>query len=358
MTGTSLASTCAERGGRSVTAAVLALAVAGGCAGCGAAASGSPSATVAAARAASAEGSASSSERRPASVAPPRPGPFAVGERVYSFVDRSRRIRLPGGRSEYRPLVTVVRYPAVGSSSSTDVRGAAPARGSGPFGLVVFGHGFAVTPRPYAALLQAWTRAGFVVAAPIFPRENEYAPGGPDEADIVNQPRDMRFLISRLLGLSIGSSSPLAGMIAPARIAVSGQSDGGETAVATAYSAGYRDRRVRAAVILSGAVLPGKHFAFPVRGPPLLATQGTADTINLPENTDRFFAAARRPKFLLMLLGAGHLPPYTTQEPQLGIVERVSIAFLQRYLYGETGATSRLARAGRVAGAATLTARP
>ena len=62
--------------------------------------------------------------------------------------------------------------------AEVDVPGAAPARAPGPFPLVIFGHGFAVTPGPYASLLEAWARAGYVVAAPIFPLGNANAPGG------------------------------------------------------------------------------------------------------------------------------------------------------------------------------------
>jgi len=127
----------------------------------------------------------------------------------------------------------------------------------------------------------------------------------------------------------------------------------------TCYGLGYRDRRVRAAVILSGAKLPGiTPFRFPGRSPPLLATQGTADTTNRPYYTDQFFALTPRPKFLLRLLGTGHLSPYTTHQPQLGIVERASIAFLQRYLDGDDRALARLRRAARVRGVSVLDARP
>lgn len=62
--------------------------------------------------------------------------------------------------------------------------------------------------------------------------------------------------------------------------------------------------------------------------------QGTADTTNAPGNTSAYFGLAQRPKFLLWLLGASHLPPYTDEEPQLGIVERTTISFLDHYLKG------------------------
>jgi len=91
--------------------------------------------------------------------------------RVFRFVDRTRTIRLPSGRRVPRTIETIVRYP----------------KGGGPHPLVVFGHGYTLTPARYARLLRAWTLAGYVVAAPVFPLENANAPGGPDESDLVRR---------------------------------------------------------------------------------------------------------------------------------------------------------------------------
>lgn len=281
--------------------------------------------------------------RRPSSGRTRRELAYGVGVRVLTFVDESRAIQLAGHRLGPRRLVTVIRYPEH-----------ARAR----FPLVVFGHGFAATPASYSRLLRAWAQAGYVVAAPVFPLENAHAPGGPDERDIINQPRDMSFVITRMLAASAARRGPLAGLIDPHRIAVSGHSDGGETALAVAYDRHYFDRRVRAAIILSGARLPGVGFDFPVAGPPLLAVQGTADATNRPQFTYAFFRAAPRPKYLLSLLGAGHLAPYTQDQRQLAIVERVTIAFLDRYLKHMPNAQRRLIAAGDVAGKSVIAADP
>ena len=179
---------------------------------------------------------------------------------------------------------------------------------------------------------------------------NTNAPGGASQADLINQPGDLRFVISRLE--SFGGS-----LVDRRRIAVGGHSDGGDTALAVAYDGRYRDGRVRAAVILSGAAIAAfSGFSREPHSPPLLAAQGTADPLNSPAATDAFFSTAPRPKFLLLLLGTGHQAPYQDQQPQLGIVERVSTAFLDRYLAGRTAGP--LVKLGDVPGVATVDARP
>jgi dienelactone hydrolase len=261
---------------------------------------------------------------------------------VLHLVDKSRTIRLPGGRQVPRPVTTYLWYPPTADRTR-------------PSPLVVFGHGFATTPFRYRRLLRAWAAAGYVVAAPLFPLGNAHAPGGPDESDIVNQPRDMSFVISRLLALSASQTSPLQGLVDPTRIAVAGQSDGAETAFATAYQRPWHDRRVQVAVVLSGAELGG-HVRLVSRSVPLLAVQGTADRINPPVYTFHLFHAVGRPKFLLLLRHAGHLGPYTLPGARLAAVEHVSIAFLDHYL--GTGSLGAIARAAAQFPSDTLTSEP
>jgi dienelactone hydrolase len=281
-------------------------------------------------------------------------GPFAVGKIVVRFVDTRRLVRFPKRRPQPRVLMTVIRYPVAADPSRVDAYAARPARSAGPFPLIVFGHGFDSSPDVYARLLQAWARAGYVVAAPIFPLSNADAPGGADESDIVNQPADMSFVISRVLAASRAEHGFLSQLVDPDEVAVAGQSDGAATALATAYDSRYLDPRVGAAVILSGAeIMPGPYFVG--RDPPLLATQGTADEVNRPKYTYQFFRAAHSPKFLLTLVGARHLGPYTGEQPQLSVVERVSIAFLNRYLKRLPDARSELWRAGEPPPVARLT---
>jgi predicted dienelactone hydrolase len=272
----------------------------------------------------------SSTASAPAPPPAKRPKPvrhtIVVREVMLHLTDPARTMTILG-KVVPRSFDVVVRYPA----------GA-----SGPLPLIVFGHGYAVTPAPYARLLNAWTRGGYVVAAPIFPLENANAPGGPNEQDLVNQPADMSLVITDLRNRVSPKAARLASLIDFGRIAVAGQSDGGDTALAAAYGP-ERDRRIKAAVILSGAEDPfAPRFGLPRGGPPLLATQGTADTINPPPQTYYFFGLASPPRYLLKLLGAGHLPPYTVPGPELSIVERMTLAFLDRYLKNEPAALNHL----------------
>jgi fermentation-respiration switch protein FrsA (DUF1100 family) len=256
------------------------------------------------------------------------------------LVDQSRSVRLPDGRSAPRTLTTVLRYPS---------------GGSGPWPLIVFGHGFASTPQVYGRLLDAWAKAGYLVAAPVFPLGNADAPGGPDRSDLPNQPRDMSFVITQLLAASASPASPLYGLVDPARIAVAGHSDGAMTAFAAAYERGFRDRRIAAAIILSGARLGGAETRFP-HSPPLLAVQGTDDDVNSPANANVLYGAVARPKFVLWLRHAGHGPPYTIPSRALATVERATIAFLDHYLLDAP--LSDLRRAATSYGIGVLTAAP
>ncbi len=255
-----------------------------------------------------------------------------------------------------RPLTTIVRFPTVKPRAGAAVSNSLATPAHDRFPLIVFGHGFDILPGAYTRLLSYWTSAGFIVASPIFPLENPNAPGGPNESDLPNQPQDMRFVISSLLHLSAQPSGPLSGLINARQVAVAGHSDGGDTALALAYDQSLRDTRLRAAVILSGSEIPMlPAFKITPGGPPLLATQGTADIINLPSATAAFFDSAPAPKYLLQLIGGSHIGPYSTDGGELAAVERVTTAFLQYYLGHDHVALRQMLHAGNVTGVADYT---
>lgn len=219
---------------------------------------------------------------------------------------------------------------------------------AGRWPLVVFAPGFSVGPDTYAHLCRAWAAAGYVVAAPEFPLADP-AVAGPalDERDIDNEPADIRFVITSLSG----PSTPFGDQVDATRVAVAGHSDGAEVALAVAQQG---DRAIRAVIALSGQpVTP--HVA---PNPPLLAVHGDADEVNAPGRGQAVFDQATSPRFLLVLSGAGHLPPFGGGTRWQPIVEEVSVDFLDRYAAGTTDSSARLVAAGNHPGLSRIESAP
>lgn len=280
----------------------------------------------------------------PTSVVPTTAPPTA-GLRTVTFTDTSRS----------RTLVTEIRYPALTGSATGDNPSAPP--WPGPHPLIVFAHGFDVSPDTYAGLLQSWARAGYVVAAPVFPFTSS-DDKTVDENDIVNQPGDMSFVITSLLAASSAPGAPLSGLVDPARIGVAGQSDGGETAAAVAFDTCCRDPRIRAAVIMAGAELPLGGTYFPPGSPPIMVIQGSQDRVNVAQESERLYADALAPKYFMALPQGTHLSPFVGDGPEVAVVERATTDFFDAELASQPSALARLAADANVAGVATLTSGP
>ena len=291
----------------------------------------------------------------PSPTRPPRPRPperlaigtigsYAVTAHLLHLVDRSRASLGP------RALPTVVRYPVIPATAAASGRLA-----RGLFPLVVFAPGYLQCDGSYGSLLDSWASAGYVVAAVEFPRTNCQVTS-PDEADLAHQPGDLAYVISRVLAISRESRGALAGLVNPAKIAVAGHSDGGDTVAAVAAGSCCRDHQVTAAIVLAGAEwapLGGSYFAKAT--PPMLFVQGDADPINPPADSITMYQADRSgPRFYLDLFGSGHLPPYAGHGTPEPIVARVTVDFLDRYLAGQYRAGAAMRRAGDVRGAAAL----
>jgi predicted dienelactone hydrolase len=260
------------------------------------------------------------------------------------------------GGAAIRTLPTVVRYPAIGAANGHDNPGATPAHASAPFPLIVFSQGYAMPAAAYSWLMHAWASAGYVVAAPTYPHTNPDSPGGPNESDIVNHPADLRFVIASLRRVDLPES--LTGLIDPTKVAVIGQSDGGDVSLAVAEGSCCRDRAVKAAVILSGAELEAFGGAYYTAGSvPLLAVQGSADTINPPGCSIELYDQALRPKYYLELIGAQHLQPYVDPGPDRTLVAKTVLDFLRRYLEGRPSGVQALARDGNAPAVARLITR-
>ena len=92
----------------------------------------------------------------------------------------------------------------------------------------MFAPGFLQCASPYTDLLKAWASAGYVIAAVNFPRTNCHARRRRDEQDLVNQPQDVSYALTRVLAMSAEPGTPSFSAL-PTRQEVGGacESDGG-----------------------------------------------------------------------------------------------------------------------------------
>lgn len=235
--------------------------------------------------------------------------------------------RLDFARGKDRPLPTTVWYPTEGQR---------------PFPLVVFGHGLTSEPAAYAAVLKAWARAGFVVAAPKFPHTH-YRVRDFDALDVINQPADLSEVITRMLAYSEEHDN----LIDPQRIAAAGHSAGGITTVG--MLSGNRDDRLTAGVVLSGRqVLPVPFQGEPV---PMLFVHGKLDKTVRYEHGKAAFDAVPWPKALLTVTKGGHVALTKDFAPVIA----TTTDFLRYALYGDAAARTRLKKDATKGGLATLT---
>lgn len=307
----------------------------------------------------SAQGAQAATGRTPAAFPgrPPqgcgRPGTaqreeYGVAQTNAVFVDRSRptpadpRRGLPAATSRTFPVV--IDYPTSDRSSrrsSSERRiptGVRPA--AGDFPLVVVAHGVTSNGSVMAGLALPWARAGYVVAAPTFPRSSG---AGAGDSDLPQQPKDVRFLISSLGRYFSRPSDPLFGHVLIQCIAVAGHSGGAATALSVGYESGVADRRIKAVISMSGIVVPltGGSYRDPPRTP-LLLIHGDADTAVPIGASQRAFSQLPVPRVFVTIHRADHISIFLPPAGQ--VVNEATIDFLAVTLKGDRGAIVTLRR--------------
>jgi predicted dienelactone hydrolase len=278
---------------------------------------------------------------------PPVDRTYAVGVRTETYVDASRPTSANGtfpGAPD-RTLPVTIWYPAIAPAGDPQAADAPPDRSDAPYPLVVFAHGYAVTPEYYEPLLRNWAAAGYVVAAPTYPILSG-TPGGPGHADYEQTFADTSFVISALLrefGTGPGTH-PLAGLVDPTRVAVAGHSDGEVVAYGVGFLVCCRDPRVDAVIAMAGIL---GNISNPVQrdnGVPVLHIVGEADELQ-PYGAavawDR--ENLTPPRWTVTLIGGGHAAPYRNPSSEHfdGVV-RLTVDFFDGTLKGRPDRLARM----------------
>jgi len=292
--------------------------------------------------------------------------PYGVGVTRCTFVDRTRNVldyatSPPSVLAQQRTLVTEIRYPTLSASPDhSEITNAPPAQQAGGYPMIVFAHGYDVTPDTYASLLETWAEKGYVVAAPIFPDESstEVSQQHVDtEADIYNEPADLAFVTQQLLtdSSTLSAACPLVqGLVRPSELAFAGHSDGADAVGLLAYSTG-RDPQgvayarvrqglaIRATLIFSGSEDGTAPYRAEPSEPPLLLVQSARDQCNAPnEGLKLYGAISQGDKWFLELRHAHHLPPFDGEDrAAFDVVATTTTSFLQ-FALSHTLSTSSL----------------
>jgi fermentation-respiration switch protein FrsA (DUF1100 family) len=272
----------------------------------------------------------------PPGVAPDRR--FAVGVRELEF-----------NRGGDRRLPVTVWYPAAGTAGNRPVKGARVAEGRFP--VVLFSHGLTARPTDYRPLLDRWSAAGFVVVAPAYPHTSRGVPSY-QVLDVVNQPADASYVLTRVLALDTRAGDPLRGHLATDRVGAAGHSAGGVTTIGL-FTAG-RDERLDAGIVLAGTAL-GVGTAFSGQAAPQLFVHGQLDDVVSYRAGKAAYDRVPWPKAMLTLPDGDHVGALLGSDEQaLKVVADTTVEFLRWSLYGDPQALRRLPTQAARGGVASL----
>jgi fermentation-respiration switch protein FrsA (DUF1100 family) len=305
----------------------------------------------------------------PTKAQPPKVAPigkFAVGKINETFVDQSRSTDANGSDAPALPtrtLPTVIYYPAKGTPTDQPVENAPANAKHGSYPLILFSHGLGAINVVYQDVLKTWASAGYVVAAPDYPLSNHRAVGGVNfgraVGDTKNQAGDATFVIDQTIKLD-KRGTRLGGVDAK-RIGASGHSLGGVTTYDFVYSSCCSDKRVKAALPMSGlgGVAESLEQYFVNRQTPLLALHGNRDGTVPYQAGVNTFNKAQPPKYFLTFDGGGHIEPFLGgTDAKAMALKRSTVDFLDHYLKGDKTALEELRTHANVPGETSLVEHP
>lgn len=202
--------------------------------------------------------------------------------RVESFeVTDASRVTPPMGDFEgasYRELVGKIWIPDADEKTM-----------KGPFPLVIYSHGFMSFHEESDYLGEFLAHRGYIMVAFDFPASSLNAPGGPNLADLPNQPGDISFLIDEFIKRNEDPGSSLYQQINIDKIATAGLSLGGLTTTLVAYHKELRDDRIGAAISIAGPTSFFNKSFFETTDVPFMYIAGNIDAMIHYESNAKTF---------------------------------------------------------------------
>ena len=198
--------------------------------------------------------------------------------------------------------------------------------------------------------MAAWAEAGYVVAAPLFPRTSDLT-GLPVIPDVANQPGDVSFVIDQLLRLNRDKESQLYKRFDPRKIGLAGLSLGGWTTYGAVFNTCCHDKRIKATVIMAAVfgTFEGGTYDFAKNAIPAMLLHGTNDPLYAQSVTA--YPQVSSPKYFLTLNGSSHPGPFEDLvDPNDAVATAATLAFWDRYLKGEKAAGARIDSAVEASG--------
>ncbi len=220
-------------------------------------------------------------------------GEYAVKREDVVFVDASRPTAENRGVPE-KPERTV------------PLRVWFPRDADGRLPLIIHSHGFLSDGAELEYVAEQLASLGYIFAAPDYPLTSGGAEGGPNAADVVNQPADISFLIDSLLDWP-ADERPFAAQADPERIGLSGYSLGSMTSYLATYHPRWRDPRIRATAAIAGLSAAFKPQFFTHSDARLLSIYGTADALIEFDSNGADMTSRAPDSALLVIDGGSHL---------------------------------------------------
>jgi len=243
-------------------------------------------------------------------------GPYAAGVTTLDLGDRQVEVWYPvdpGDQGEaprdayyirdWLPDFIDALLPAdVNPPLVTDAYRGVPASREGPFPLVLFAHGFAAFRSQSTFLTAHLATWGFVVAAPDYLERGLAAQLGQPPATRYEDVQLGRATVDLLKAENGRAGSLLEGIVSAERIAITGHSAGGGSAIL--FGA---EPDVVTYVPLSAGARGGDEIALPDK--PSLWLTGATDGVVSLDGVEAAYERALPPKRIVVIENAGHLAP-------------------------------------------------